>query len=229
MRVLIVEDNPDIAANIGDFLSASDHTVDFAGNGPEGLRLATEFDFDFIILDINLPRMDGFELCRKLRTEFGINTPVLMLTARGTLADKACGFEAGAWDYLVKPFALEELLMRLNALSLRQDSRRDNIIRYGELTLDIGRRQATRDGVPLILHKASLLILEMLIRAAPDVVSRRELEHLLWEGEPPGSSPLRSHLYELRRALDKPFDFRMLQTVHGVGYRLISEAGRRDN
>ncbi|MEO0998251.1 MAG: response regulator transcription factor, partial [Pseudomonadota bacterium] len=206
MRLLIVEDNPDIAANIGDFLLAKGHIVDFAGNGPEGLRLATACQFDTVILDINLPRMDGFELCRRLRNEFGVDTPVLMLTARGTLADKASGFEAGAWDYLVKPFALEELLMRLDALSLRHDARRETVVRFGELSLDIGSRQATRAGVPLNLRKASLRILEMLIRAAPNVVSRGELEYMLWGGEPPGSNPLRSHLHELRKALDKPFD-----------------------
>ncbi len=229
MRVLIVEDNPDIAANIGDFLQAKGHTVDFAGNGPEGLRLATGFRFDAIVLDINLPRMDGFELCRRLRSEYGVDTPVLMLTARGTLADKASGFAAGAWDYLVKPFALEELLMRLDALALRQDAGRETVVRFGELSLDLGRWQATRAGVSLNLRKASLRILEMLIRAAPNVVSRAELEYMLWGGNPPGSNPLRSHLHELRKALDKPFAFPMLQTVHGVGYRLVSRDTQRDD
>jgi len=222
MRVLIVEDNQDIAGNIGDFLSYKGHTVDFAANGNEGLRLAVNKVFDVIVLDINLPGMDGFELCRQLRTEHQATTPVLMLTSRNSLADKMIGFEVGAWDYLVKPFALEELQLRLNALKLRQQADQPIQIELGELSLNTTIWEATRAGKTLKLHKACLRILEVLMRAAPNVVSRKELEYLLWADTPPESNPLRSHLHELRKVLDKPFRFAMLRTVHGVGYRLIS-------
>lgn len=223
MRILIIEDNPDIAGNIGDYLTAKGHDVDYAGNGQEGLRLATESSFDTLVLDINLPRMDGFELCRRLRRDYSLDTPVLMLTARGSLVDKATGFDAGAWDYLVKPFALEELEMRLNALALRQDAARAAPIRLGDLVLDTASWSATRAGKPLALHNAAMRILELLMRAAPNVVSRRELEYLLWGDSPPESNPLRSHLHELRKTLDRPFDFSMLRTVHGVGYKLVDK------
>lgn len=224
MRILIVEDNPDLAGNIGDYLGARGHDLDFAGNGNEGLRRATGDVYDVIVLDINLPRMDGFELCRQLRENYAIETPVLMLTARGSLADKTAGFHAGAWDYLVKPFALEELEMRIDALTLRQRADRPRVLELGELKLDSANWSATRAGEPLTLHNAALRILEVLMRASPNVVSRRELEYLLWGDSPPESNPLRSHLHELRKVLDRPFGFAMLRTVHGVGYRLVTEA-----
>lgn len=222
MRILIVEDNADIAGNIGDFLESRDHQVDFADNGKLGLQLATEGTFDVIVLDINLPRMDGFEVCQRLRAEYSVDTPVLMLTARDSLADKATGFQAGAWDYLVKPFALEELAMRLDALTLRQQANRSHTVQVGDLTLDTTGWTATRAGNSLKLHMASMRLLEVLMRASPNVVSRQELEYVLWGDAPPDSNPLRSHLHELRKALDKPFAFAMLRTVHGVGYRLIA-------
>ena len=223
MRILIVEDNADIAGNICDFLTAKGHTADYAANGREGLRLATQLSFDAIILDINLPHINGFELCEQLRNEHSVDTPVLMLTARGTLEDKTTGFAAGAWDYLVKPFALEELEMRLKALALRQDAGRAKLLRLGGLTLDTASWSAARDGRPLKLHNAAMQILEALMRAAPNVVSRQELEHLLWGETPPESDPLRSHLHELRKELDKPFAFSMLRTIHGRGYKLVTE------
>ncbi|MGB0513773.1 MAG: response regulator transcription factor [Wenzhouxiangellaceae bacterium] len=229
MRILIIEDDADIAGNIGDFLLACDHDVDFAANGEHGLQLATGEPFDAIVLDINLPRMNGFEVCRRLRTDHALQTPVLMLTARGSLADKMTGFDAGAWDYLVKPFALEELLLRLNALQLRQQPDRSRVITWGELTLDLARHQLTRAGQPIRLHTASLRIIESLIRAAPNIVSRRELEYLLWGDHPPPSNPLRSHLHEIRKAMDKPFRFPMLRTVHGVGYCLRDNEGENED
>jgi DNA-binding response OmpR family regulator len=223
MRILVVDDNPDIAGNIGDYLRARGHDMDFAANGIEGLRRATEEVYDVIVLDVNLPRMDGFTLCRQLRERHAIATPVLMLTARGSLSDKTAGFQAGAWDYLVKPFALEELGMRIDALTLRQHVDRPKRLELGDLSLDTAAWSATRAGVPLALHNAALRILEMLMRASPNVVTRRELEYLLWGDDTPDSSPLRSHLHELRKVLDKPFGFAMLRTVHGVGYRLVDE------
>jgi len=223
MRFLIIEDNPDIAGNIGDYLELHGHIVDFASDGVMGLNLATEHTFDAIILDINMPRMDGFEVCRQLRDQYQLDTPVLMLTARGSLADKTTGFELGAWDYLVKPFELKELLMRLDALKLRQSPNRGRILRVGDLSMNLDKWQAERDGKILDLHRASLQILEVLMRASPNAVSRQDIEFVLWGDHPPSSDPLRSHMYELRRELDRPFDWKMLKTMRGIGFALTAE------
>lgn len=226
MRILIIEDNPDIAGNIGDYLELQGHIVDFASDGVMGLTLAIEHTFDAIILDINMPRMDGFEVCRQLRGEHQLDTPVLMLTARDSLADKTTGFELGAWDYLVKPFELKELAMRLEALKLRQVPNRSRTLSVGELSLNLDKWQATREGKVLGLHRASLRVLEMLMRASPNAVSRQELEFFLWGDNPPSSDPLRSHMYELRRELDKPFEFKMLKTMRGIGFALSADGGK---
>jgi DNA-binding response OmpR family regulator len=228
MRILIVEDNPDIAGNIGDYLELQGHRVDFAGDGVMGLNLATENTFDAIILDINLPRMNGFEVCRQLRAEHQLDTPVLMLTARDSLADKTMGFELGAWDYLVKPFELKELLMRLDALRLRQTPNRGRVLTVGELRLNLDQWQAVREDRVLDLHRASLKILEMLMRASPNAVARQDIEFFLWGDQPPSSDPLRSHMYELRRELDKPFEFKMLKTMRGIGFSLTAEGGKHE-
>jgi DNA-binding response OmpR family regulator len=226
MRILIIEDNPDIAGNIGDYLELQGHIIDFASDGLMGLHLAIEHTFDAIILDINMPRMDGFEVCRQLRGEHQLDTPVLMLTARDSLADKTTGFELGAWDYLVKPFELKELSMRLDALKLRQAPNRSRTLSIGDLSLNLDKWQAVRDGKVLNLHRASLRVLEMLMRASPNAVSRQELEFFLWGDNPPSSDPLRSHMYELRRELDKPFDFKMLKTMRGIGFALSADGGK---
>lgn len=223
MRILIIEDNPDIAGNVGDYLEIKGHQVDFASDGLMGIRLAVENPFDAIILDINMPRMDGFEVCRQLREEFQLDTPVLMLTARGSLADKVTGFQLGAWDYLVKPFELKELAIRLDALELRKAPSRGRILVVGDLSLNLDRWQATRQDTALNLHRASLRVLEMLMRASPNAVSRQEIEFLLWGDQPPGSDPLRSHMYELRRELDRPFEFKMLKTMRGIGFALRAD------
>jgi len=220
MRILIIEDNPDIAGNVGDYLELQGHLVDFASDGVMGLNLALEHTFDAIILDINMPRMSGFEVCRRLRNEHQLDTPVLMLTARDSLADKTTGYELGAWDYLVKPFELKELVMRIDALKLRLEPSRARVLKVGELSLNIDKWQAKRAGKVLDLHRASLQILEMLMRASPNAVSRHDLEFLLWGDNPPGSDPLRSHMYELRRELDRPYEFKMLKTMRGIGFAL---------
>ena len=220
MRLLIIEDNPDIAGSVGDYLEMQDHVVDYASDGVMGLSLATEHQFDVIILDIIMPRMNGFEVCRQLREVHQMDIPVLMLTARDSLADKVTGFQLGAWDYLVKPFELQELSMRLDALRLRQKPSRSRKLTLGDLTLDLDKWQAHRQDKLLDLHRASLRILEVLMRASPNAVSRGELEFMLWGEEPPGSDPLRSHMYELRRELDKAFDSSMLKTLRGIGFTL---------
>ncbi|GHA00357.1 DNA-binding response regulator [Arenicella chitinivorans] len=220
MRILIIEDNPDIAANVGDYLSLEGHDVDFASDGVMGLHLALELPVDLLVLDINLPRLDGFSLAQRLRVEHQRQTPILMLTARDSLTDKVRGFHSGAWDYLVKPFELKELGLRVDALALRNQANQSRELHVGDLSLLVDAQLATRQGQVLALHHAALTILEMLMRASPNAVSRRDLEYALWGEDPPQSSPLRSHIHELRHALDKGFADQMLHTLRGVGYAI---------
>ena len=221
LRILIVEDNVDIAENIGEYLEQQGHIVDFAMDGIGGLHLALTQDFDVIVLDIMLPRMDGLTFCRKLRKEAKNKTPVLMLTARDTLSDKLEGFDAGADDYLIKPFALAELAARIGVLARRRDQNADARLCVADLEVDVGKMQVQRAGRNIELNRVCLKILIMLMQAHPNIVTRKTLELALWGDEPPGSDALRSHIYALRSAIDRPFKHSLLETVHGVGYRLV--------
>jgi DNA-binding response OmpR family regulator len=221
MRVLIIEDNPDIAANIGDYLEDHGHTVDFAGDGITGLHLAIVNDFDAIVLDLALPGMDGLEVCRKLRSEAGKDTPVLMLTARDRLEDKLAGFETGADDYLVKPFELQEVEARLKVLASRGRRRTRRELRVGDLQYNIDTLSVVRNGVDIYLNPIGLKLLQCLMEASPNVVSRSDLEMEVWGEEMPDSDSLRVHIHSLRSAIDKPFGSNMIQTRHGIGYRLL--------
>ncbi|NIS17459.1 MAG: response regulator transcription factor, partial [candidate division Zixibacteria bacterium] len=150
-----------------------------------------------------------------------IKTPVLMLTARDTLSDKLEGFDAGADDYLVKPFALEELAARIGVLARRSSQILPSRLCLADLEVDIGKMQVQRAERKIELNRACLKILIMLLKAHPNVVTRKELEQALWGDEPPDSDALRSHIYTLRSAIDRPFKHALLETVHGVGYRLV--------
>lgn len=221
MRILIIEDNPDIAANIGDYLEDRDHVVDFAGDGVTGLHLAVVEDFDAIVLDLALPGMDGLEVCRKLREDAGKSTPVLMLTARDRLEDKLAGFETGADDYLVKPFALQEVEVRLDALVRRGRRPSSRQLQVGDLQYNLDTLSVNRAGSEIELNPIALKLLRCLMEASPSVVTRAELEKQVWGEELPDSDSLRVHIHSLRAAIDKPFDGKMIQTRHGIGYRLV--------
>ena len=221
MRILMIEDDPDIAGNVGDFLEAAGHQVDFAYDGISGMHLALTRELDVIIIDWMLPGMAGIDLCRKLRQEAQCRVPALMLTACDTLADKLEGFEAGVDDYLVKPFALQELEARLRALDrLRRSAPRELAI--ADLVLDPDARTVRRGGRRIEVHGAAFEILYLLMERSPNVVPREELEARLWGDDPPQSDVLRSHIYALRRAVDKPFDRDLLHTVRGYGYQLVA-------
>ena len=221
MRVLIIEDNPDIAANLGDYLEDHGHTVDFAGDGITGLHLAVVNDFDSIVLDLALPGMDGLDVCRKLRSEAGKDTPVLMLTARDRLEDKLAGFETGADDYLVKPFELQEVEARLNVLAGRGRRRNSRELKVGDLNYNLDTLNVSRGDEDIYLNPIGLKLLHCLMEASPNVVSRAELEMEVWGEEMPDSDSLRVHIHSLRSAIDKPFDSNLIQTRHGIGYRLV--------
>ena len=221
MRVLIIEDNPDIAANLGDYLEDHGHTVDFAGDGITGLHLAVVNDFDSIVLDLALPGMDGLDVCRKLRSEAGKDTPVLMLTARDRLEDKLAGFETGADDYLVKPFELQEVEARLNVLAGRGRRRNSRELNVGDLNNNLDTLNVSRGDEDIYLNPIGLKLLHCLMEASPNVVSRAELEMEVWGEEMPDSDSLRVHIHSLRGAIDKPFGSNLIQTRHGIGYRLV--------
>lgn len=220
MRVLLIEDNAALAANVSEYLSAVGCVVDFAVDGPRGLRLAATRAHDVIALDIGLPRLDGIGVCQRLREELGLAIPVLMLTARDTLDDKLAGFRAGADDYLTKPFSLAELHARLVALS-RRGSAVGTVLKLGDLCFDVRAAQVERAGVRLRISPTGLRILELLMRRSPAIVSRAELVHQIWGDEPPDAeASLRFHIHNLRAAIDKPFPTALLRTVTGLGYRM---------
>ena len=223
MRILIVEDHPDILANLYGFLEPKGHVLDAARNGYAALALASENDYDVIVLDIGLPGLNGLELCQKLRGELALATPVLMLTARDSLNDKVAGFDSGADDYLVKPFSLVELDVRLKALVRRSEGRSaaSNKLRFGELVFDPDIQQATRANHPVNLTRTGYILLHALLKAAPRIVSRDTLEQAVWGEDRPDSDALRTHIHALRQALDKPFGRPMLLTRPGAGYRLV--------
>lgn len=223
MRLLVIEDNRNLVANLFDYFEPRGHTLDAAPDGVTGLHLATTQVFDAVLLDWMLPRMDGREVLRRLRGEYASIVPVIMLTARDELPDKMDGFRTGADDYLTKPFAMQELEVRLEALLARANGRnRRRVLQVADLTLDLSTLEATRAGQPLHLYPACRKLLEVLMQASPAAVTRQRLEYALWGDEPPDGDMLRSHIYELRRSVDGPFQTKLIQTLPRVGYRLLT-------
>jgi DNA-binding response OmpR family regulator len=220
MRILIVEDQPEILQNIADYLELKGYLVDCAYDGLGGLHLAVTQPFDLIILDLMLPGMDGITLCQRLRQEARLQTPIIMLTARDSVDDKLAGFQAGADDYLVKPFSLPELHARVEAVLRRGQTGLQNVLEVGDLSYDMNSLTVTRQGKTLKLSPIGLKLLEKLMKSSPHVVRRETLEELLWGESLPGSDSLRSHIHTLRQAIDKPFSSPLLHTVHGIGFCL---------
>ncbi len=221
MRILVIEDHTDIAENIGDYLEPKGHVLDFATDGITGLHLALTQNYDVIVLDLMLPAMDGITVCRKLRTEGKKDTPLIMLTARDRVDERVLGLQAGADDYLVKPFALPELEARLQALQRRGSGHSTkSILQVADLQFDPETLTTTRGGQTLNLNPTMRSLLQVLMENTHRVVSREQLEHTLWGDDPPDKDVLRAHIYTLRNIIDKPFPQKLLQTVHGAGYRL---------
>ncbi|GAO22067.1 two-component system regulatory protein [Alicycliphilus sp. B1] len=223
MKLLVIEDNPDIVANIFGYLEPLGYRLDVARNGISGLTMAADGNFDAVVLDLTLPGLDGIDVCRRLRNDFKRATPVLMLTARETVEDKVLGFDAGADDYLVKPFSMIELEIRVKALIRRATGAQvDGILRFADITFDPGTFEATRAGMPLHLTRTGYKLLAVLLREAPRLVTREVLEHEVWGDDRPDSDALRTHIHALRMVLDKPFDRSLLKTLPGIGYKLLS-------
>lgn len=223
MRVLIIEDNRDLTANMFDFLEAKGYVVDAAADGIVGLHLARVNQYDAIVLDLMLPGIDGITLCRKLREDHGKSTPILMITARDSLEDKIIGLEAGADDYLVKPAELREVELRLRVLLRRGNAltQKQRMV-VEDLSLNTLRCTVRRAGKLIELPPIPYKILEALMLRSPGVVSREDLEHAVWGDARPDSDSLRAHLHLLRSLVDKPFERKLLRTVRSVGYQVVS-------
>lgn len=221
MRILIIEDNRRLVANLFEYFEPRGHKLDAAPDGISGLHLATTQDHDVVILDWMLPRLDGAEVLRRLRQDAQSNVPVIMLTARNELPDKIFGFRSGADDYLTKPFELAELEVRLEALAARGGGRSHvQQLRVADLCFDTKTQEITRAGRAIHVYPACRTLLRILMHASPAAVTRVRLEEALWGDHPPSSDLLRSHIYDLRRAIDRGCKVKLLQTLPRVGYRI---------
>jgi DNA-binding response OmpR family regulator len=224
VHTLLVEDNVSLAQTVIAYFDLEGIDCDYASTGSQGLDLALSNDYQAILLDINLPRMNGLAVCEVLRNR-GVDVPVLMLTARDSLADKLAGFDAGTDDYLVKPFELSELTARVKALAKRRSLLAQQL-EVGPLLMDLSLKTACRHGQILSLTPTCWTLLEILMRESPNVVSREKLQNAIWKGSDlPDSNVLKVHLYKLRQQVDKPFSTKLIHTVaaHGFAIRVPND------
>ena len=221
LNVLLVEDTKEVTEVIFDYFEGTIVNLDHAGNGVLGLKLAQEQRFDCIILDIMLPGVDGLSICQKLR-EHGNNTPIIMLTARDTNTDMLIGLRQGADDYIVKPFDLELLEARIQAVVRRNSNLGFNrYMNCGPLKIDVKTKQFWREGTEINLNLSCFKIISYMISQHPEVATRQAIEELLWQDELPDDDVLRKHIYQLRTKVDKPFSMELIKTVPKVGYKLV--------
>lgn len=221
MKILLIEDDPDIASNVGQFFEAKGHSIDFAYDGNTGLELALKHHFDIIILDLMLPNKDGIEVATEFRTHSSLYTPILMLTARDSIEDKLTGFNSGADDYLVKPFSLRELEARCLILNKRETkTAKVSKIIIADLELDPQTLVVTRARDQIILKPMAFNILKFLMTHSDRVIKRQELIDAIWQDDLPEGDPLRVHIHNLRQKIDSPYEQALIHTIHGVGYRL---------
>lgn len=221
-KVLIVEDQSALAANLEEFFNEANYALDFAADGLTALHLLATQEYDVVVLDVMLPGVSGFELCRRIRKDLGSNVPVIFMTARGDLTDKEEGFSIGGDDYLVKPFALRELQLRIDALTRRDPAGRDHVLRAGRVSFDPDTLMARVEGRgEVMLGGTAARIFESLIREHPRIVTHEKLSNVIWGTEDGDPHTLRTHIYVLRRTLDQAFGASLVDTVHGRGYRLV--------
>ena len=218
VRILVVDDDPGVQKALSRALGFEGYDVDVAADGEEGLRLAVAADPDAIVLDVGMPRLDGLDVCRRLRAE-GVATPILVLTARHQVTDRVAGLDAGADDYLVKPFALEELLARVRALLRRTSSGDAGVISVGDLTLDPSTRHVERAGVPISLTRTEFNLLELLMLNAGHVLTRDVIFERVWGYDfDVTSNSLDVYIGYVRRKTEIDGRPRVIHTVRGVGY-----------
>lgn len=220
MRILLIEDNHRLNQSLKLSLIEEGYAVDAAYDGEEGQELAEAAPYDAIVLDILLPRKDGLEVCRALRQR-RVNTPILMLTARDTVEDRVRGLDSGADDYLVKPFALNELLARLRALLRREAAQKSALLGVGDLTLDPASQQVRRGGQMLDLTAKLYALLEYFMRHHNQILTREMVEQHVWSYDfDCTSNVVDVYVRRLRRQIDDPFEVKLLETIRGAGYRL---------
>lgn len=223
MRLLIVEDNRPLLTNLFEYFEERGHILDAAPDGVVGKWLASQNSYDAIVLDRMLPRLDGCQLLMQLRDELKSNVPVIMLAASGELKDKEEGYRAGADDYLTKPFELLELELRLKALVARSSrAGLQRRLQVADLQFDLDTLETNRAGQKIHLYPACRSLLKALMQASPGVVSRDQLEEVVWGDSPPESDRLRSYIHELRRQVDAPYPDKLIHTVARIGYRLAA-------
>ncbi|GLT13759.1 response regulator transcription factor [Vibrio algivorus] len=220
MKVLIVDDTHSVVETIMDYLELEGIVADCAYHGESALKLIVENHYDVIIMDIMMPKMDGISAVKKLREELFCNTPILFLTAKDTLNDKIEAFNSGGDDFLNKPFAMEELCLRLHALHRRGPRLDVGNLSFADLSMNLQTNEVTRSGQLIKLSKIQRTIFKLLLKNAPAVVSKDAVINEVWGEKSPSSDSLRSHIYGLRSALDKGFESSRLETLHGQGYRL---------
>jgi DNA-binding response OmpR family regulator len=227
IKVLLVEDDIDLATTIVDYLEIESIECDHASNGVMGLNLIQKNHYQMIMLDINMPKMDGLTLCNTLRKQ-GLDIPILMLTARDSLDNKLQGFQAGTDDYLVKPFAMKELVARVQVLAKRRSGEVKRLV-LGNLSLDLTQRSAvltsessttTTKGKPLKLSPIAFQLLETLVRASPETVSRQQIMQSVWGDDQPDSNSLKVHIHHLRKQLDAVASGITLETIAGIGFAI---------
>ncbi|WP_440055412.1 response regulator transcription factor [Pseudoalteromonas sp. T1lg65] len=221
INAILVEDDLSLAGNIIDYLELEDIVCDHASNGKSALNLIAENHYQVIILDINLPKLNGFSVCEQIRAE-GKDTSIIMLTARDQLEDKLTGFAAGSDDYLVKPFAMPELVARIKALALRKSSQ-VTLLSLGPLKLNLSTKQAHINERPLKLTPTGQIIIEHLLRAHPNPVSRESLLQAVWGDEQPDSNPLKVHIHHLRKTLAEHDASFTVQALPRQGFTLLWE------
>ena len=223
MRVLVVEDEVKMASLLKRGLEEEGYAVDIASDGLTGVWMGTEHPYDAVVLDVMLPDMDGFGVCKKLR-EAGRWSPILMLTARDGVEDRVAGLDAGADDYLTKPFSFAELLARLRALLRRGEPARPTVLTVDDLVLDPATHRVARGGVPIQLTRKEFTLLEYFVRHAGEVLSRTRLIEHVWDFAFEGDSNVVDvYVGYLRQKIDRPFGMDSLETVRGAGYRLREE------
>jgi two-component system OmpR family response regulator len=225
MRLLLVEDDAKMAALVRRGLTENGTAIDIAAKGEDALWLARAHDYDAIVLDVMLPGLDGFATCASLRAR-GVWAPVLMLTARDAVEDRVAGLDAGADDYLIKPFSLAELRARLRALVRRGGAERPTLLEVGDLRLDPATQEVWRGDVPINLSTKEYALLELFMRRPGEVISRYELLEHGWDmGYDNRSNVITVYIRYLREKVDRPFGRQSIETVHGAGYRLRKDAG----
>jgi DNA-binding response OmpR family regulator len=220
IRVLIVEDHVALAENLFEFFAQPRYILDFAADGLTALHLLATYSYDVIVLDVMLPGISGFDICQRIRQDLQCETPIIFITAKDTIEDKVAGFARGGDDYLVKPFNLRELVLRIDALSRRR-LLGNSALRAGSISFDPGTLKLRVDGgTSLSLSGTAARIAEILMRAYPRFVSYEELMDDLWPDSAHEMNTLRTHVYGLRKLLQETFGAALIKTLHGRGYRI---------